>query len=171
MPLFSNAHERDDYFQRIEDDPMSVEFGSALRHAETFIGIWGSETLLREDCARIMCAELIKYGLLRGADPTDFNYFRPHSIDTYSNSFRAAFRAVREPAQNRVQNSLSAAIVEMHGDNAADIWKKHLPETMTDEQVDAVFDLHERIFRDIMNRGLHANFLKWLSNDPQDHRV
>ena len=101
-PLFSDKTSRDQYFKRIEEDPQSVQYGDCVLHVlSTNLGVWGSEELLFEDCARILQAEILKK--LSLAVDCQFEEPTIHTI-LHSYRFKVAMALARRPNRADMHN-------------------------------------------------------------------
>lgn len=57
--LFTTPEDRVELFRSLDRDPTGIPFGSAMEHARTTdLGVWGNESALRQDCARLMYYEI-----------------------------------------------------------------------------------------------------------------
>ncbi len=60
--VFDSEDTRNEYFSKVEHDINAVEYGDAVRQANTTcLGFFGSEEDLFYDCSRIMLAEVRKF--------------------------------------------------------------------------------------------------------------
>lgn len=140
---FTTADERSDYFLRLENPEYgpewTPEYGAAMEHASTVkLGLWGDTSMLQEDCARIFIGELKRFGIEHGIRDLETR-FSPSILWAKSGAFRAAFRAARIVIDGQTNNALASIIPAAPKNNR---------ETLTDEEREALVDLHEKVLRD-----------------------
>lgn len=152
---FTNHEDRERYFERAELHPESVAYGSAMEHAATVrLGVWGNRHELMHDCARILSAELHRYCCEHGHRWATC-YLTASTIMDRSQAFRRAFNAARVQVEGQQHNELASAIVEMHGERAAPAWQEQHRTRTTDNEAEALCDLHAKVIDDFERSDLY----------------
>ncbi|MBI4095859.1 MAG: hypothetical protein HY438_03305 [DPANN group archaeon] len=163
---FDNKLDRDAFLKEIQNDPISIYLGTALRHARgTFLGVWGDAEVLRHDCAEMMAAELCRYqaakqlGLVPGhetksqlskdnrlAHPRrefELRVFTPEEV-LRSETFNRAYGIARAPKEAALHN-----FVRGLGNNASHMDFVTVPASRT---LLTLYDVYEGIIADLASR-------------------
>lgn len=107
---FDSPAARDNYFSRAERDSAFVPTGAALSHAASVpLGIWGDDSALRRDCARILAIEVAQFAKERGITLT----YPISPVDVMRcNTFEIGYASARQGADSLTQLTLVAIGVE-----------------------------------------------------------
>ena len=102
---FHTADERERYFARAAKDAAFVPFGAAYSHAASVnLGVWGSEDLLRGDCARLMAFEVANHATVKKLELT--GAINPEDV-LKTDAFNRMFAQARSVPDARLENTLS----------------------------------------------------------------